>query len=193
MFPPLTRNDTIGNYIEIATTNLVEFQLSFTADSIEQCEVISDVKSAAILAMKARDEVEDLLIGKLSKLKDLIKKDTSTILEDISKFSKNEKAMQLMKMLESDNDPLIVMDQEGTLGALTIIDGEIANAVKPNWLKAITVYRNSRTLKYGDESRNEGIDRNAYRRKSRFENQARRDENNYSKAKFYGKRKMDQN
>jgi hypothetical protein len=183
--------DTVGNYLEIAKKSLTELQLSFSEKDIYESENLAKVKEASIVAMRARDGIEDLFIGKLSKLTNLMTQSSSDILDEVRNFSKNETSLQLMKMLESDIDPLIVLDQEGNLGALKLEEGKVVTAVKPNWLNNITVFRNSRTLKYGDESRNDGIDRNAYRRKSRFENQARRDENNYSKAKFYGKRKMD--
>ena len=143
------------------------------------------------MAIKARGDIEDLFIGKLSTLTNLINKPHKEIMIDIKCFSKDEKSLQLTRMLETDAEPLIILDQEGHLGAITLEKGEIKTAVRPTWLKAITIYRHARTLAYGDESKNEGIDRNAYRRKSRFQNQAIRNETNYSKAQFYGKRKME--
>jgi hypothetical protein len=165
---------------------LLSTKLDFDKNQITDSETVPELQTACILAIEARKTVENLVIGKLSVLRKIIEQEPMKILRDLGPSSKNYQTMQVLKMMGTDSDPLVVVDEAGSMAAIKIGEnGELEIAQKPTWVDSITLFRDSRTLAHGNDEKNGRIDRQTYRRKYRFEMQAKRAEENFTKGEHF--------
>ena len=141
--PPVTRETLIGKCVENLSAKLAETSLNFKKEAILECEDIQDLRQACILAIDARDHAENLVIGKITTLRRVTKQDPMKILKVIEPLAKEFQLRQILQMMSTDNDPVVLVDEDGSMAAVKIgEDGNLAIANKPGWVDSITLYRN---------------------------------------------------
>ena len=140
--PPVDRANVIGKTLEILTDKLNSTVIPFTTEAIIQCENVAELQEAAVMAIEARKVAENLVIGKISCLKRVLSQEPMKILKDITPMSRNYQLHQLLKMMGTDSDPIVMIDEDGSMAAVKIgDDGNLAIATKPSWVDSITLYR----------------------------------------------------
>ena len=165
---------------------LAKTELNFTADTLLDCDNVEELQTAGTLAIEARSAAENLVIGKIKNLENIIGADPMKILADLGPVSRNYQTQQVLKIMGIDNEPIVIIDEAGAMAAVKIgDDGELEIANKPTWVNSITLFRDSRTLSHGNSDKNDRIDRQTYRRKYRFESQAKRAEESFNKGEHF--------
>ena len=180
---PVTREAILGKALETLTNKLAASSLNFDSNTLEECSNIAELRRAGAIAIDARKSAENLVMGKISKLKTIMSQTPMKILKGLDPVSKNFQTQQILSIMGEDSEPIVLLDEQGAMAAVKV--GEITTATKPAWLDSITLFRDSRPLAYGNDYKNERIDRNTFKRKSKFANQAIQNEVNYSKAEYF--------
>ena len=140
--PPVTRATLIGKCVENLSSKLAETSLNFNKEAILECESIPDLKQASMFAIEARDQAENLVIGKISKLRRIANQDPMKIFKGLEPNSKDFQLHQILQMMGTDNDAVVLVDEDGSMAAVKIgEDGNLAIANKPGWVDSITLYR----------------------------------------------------
>ena len=128
--------------METIVKKLAFSKLQFDANSVTNCDNVEALQKAIIMAIESRNIAENLVIGKISKLREIITKGPMEILKDLGPLSREYQTQQILKMMGVDNDPIVVIDEAGNMAALKIgDDGNIASATKPTWVESITLFR----------------------------------------------------
>ena len=116
--------------------------LKFDTKSITECDDIEALQKAGIMAIESRQVAENLVIGKISKLREIISKKPMEILKSLGPLSKEYQTQQILRMMGTDSDPIVVIDEAGSMAAIKLgEDGNITAATKPSWVDSITLFR----------------------------------------------------
>ena len=140
--PPATRETIIGKCVENLSAKLAETSLDFKKEAVMGSEDLAILQQAGIMAIEARDHAENLVIGKITKLRRVTKQDPMKILRGLEPSSKDFQMHQILKMMGTDNDSVVLIDEDGSMAAVKIgDDGELGIAHKPAWVDSMTIYR----------------------------------------------------
>ena len=161
-------------------------KVDFDKRGVLGCSDIEQVKVAAIQTMDACIILQDFLIGRIDSMKNLMSAENMDILRTLQVSTKGMRMLQLAKMFKDHKDPLVILDSMGNMLAVDIdSNNNLAQAVKPDWLNDITLFKKGTTWAHGNTQRHNAIDRNTFRRKARFQYQAQRDEEHFSKVQLH--------
>jgi hypothetical protein len=139
---PVTREAILGKGLEALTTKLAATSLNFNADVLNKCSNVEDLRSAGAKAIEARKIVENLVMGKISKIKAVLTQSPMKILKNLDCMSKNFQTQQILKIMGEDNEPIVLLDEQGAMAAVKLgEEGEIVSTTKPTWLDSITLFR----------------------------------------------------
>ena len=139
---PVTREAILGKGLETLTNKLAATRLNFNVDVLNDSSNVDDLRSAGAMAIEARKVVENLVMGKISKIRAVLTQSPMKILKSLDCMSKTFQTQQILKIMGEDNEPIVLLDEQGAMAAVKLGDeGEIVSATKPTWLDSITLFR----------------------------------------------------
>lgn len=124
----------------------------------------------------------DVTSGNLKYLELLEQIPLNDLLKGLHEGGADMKMKEFIRYFRDIETPLVLIDQEGNMGAVELEDGEIVTATPPAWLNGLVLYREGRRVAFGDAKRNGQIDRHAYKNKFKTEAKITKRSSVYTRA-----------
>jgi hypothetical protein len=183
---PLSLEATFGNFISVMEKASVDSKINFDKATVVGCTDLETLKTATIRLMDNYTNIQNVLFGEISRMKNLTVANNMDILSNLQSMTKTKRMLQLAIAFKDHKDPIVVLDSLGNMMALDIDEeNNLVQANKPDWLAQISLFKRGNNWAHGDQNKHNAIDRNQNRRKARFQHQAIKDEEHFSKVQLH--------
>ena len=183
---PLTINATFGKFITVMEKRSTESNFNFDKAMIVGCSDLENLKVVTIQLMDNTENLRNFLFKNVENLKNLMNANSMDILSNLQSLTKNKRMLQLAISFKDHKDPIVVLDSLGNMMAIDVDDeNNLVQANKPDWLSNVSLFKRGNTWAHGDQFKHNTIDRGQNRRKARFQHQAERNEEHFSKVQLH--------
>ena len=183
---PLTVEATFERFISVMEKQSASCNLNFDKTAIVEITDIENLKVAMLQLMDNTSMLQNFLFGNVSNMKNLIAAENVDILSNLQATTRNMRLLQLAISFKDHKEPIVVLDPLGNMMAIDVDDqNNLVQAERPAWLAQIAVFKRGNTWAHGDPHKHNNIDRGQNRRKARFQHQAQRDEEHFSKVQLH--------